>query len=115
MKRSLQFMSKQGWVAAALSGTIPLLITGYLFIRDLRAGDNFLPGAFYSMVFFILIFSAFQFFVLNPAISGLEKNGLPAGAADLPPRLRVYYGAAIGMVAYLCAAGLLIGYMYFFT
>ena len=108
-------MSKQGWVAAMLCGTIPLLITACLFIRDMRAGDSFFPGAVYSMVFFILIYSAFQFFVLNPAISSIEKNGLPAAAVDLPLKLRVYYGAAIGMVVYLCAAGLLIGYMYFFS
>lgn len=100
-------------VTAVLTGGIPLIITGFLVFRDARADEAFFTDAFYSLGFFIVLFSAFHLFVLNKEVNRFHEQAKRGDRAPPSHRLQIVMGVAAGMMAYLALAFVLIAYSFF--
>lgn len=103
-----KLLTPRAIAAAALTSVIPILITGFFVFRNLRSDDAFFKGAFYSLGFFIILFSMFQLFILNKEINRFYEQ-VKSGDQTPPSRkVQVFYGVMIGVIIYLSLVVLMI-------
>jgi len=98
-------LDRASLIVAALTGVIPLSITGFLLSRGLVSKDPY-TGAFYGLAVFCVAFSLFQLVVVNREIGKFLDRRFDGDTEPPAPRFKLLFGMIVGVIAWLAVAAL---------